>query len=43
VWRLNKSLYGLKQAPLAWNKTIDAHLQASGFKPLDADPCVYVH
>ncbi len=41
VCRLNKSLYGLKQAPLLWNRTINLHLQSSGFNPTNGDPCVY--
>ncbi len=42
VCLLKKSLYGLKQAPLAWNRTIDQHLQKNSFRPCQADPCVYV-
>jgi hypothetical protein len=41
VCKLHKSLYRLKQAPLEWFKTIDAHLCANGFKPIDVDPCIY--
>ncbi len=36
------SLYGLKQALLAWNQTLDGHLRASSFVPVESDPCVYV-
>jgi len=42
VCRLIKSLYGLKQAPRKWHTTISHHLFKNGFKPTDADECVYV-
>ncbi len=42
ICRLCRSLYGLKQAPLAWNQMLDKHLRASGFSPVESDPCVYV-
>jgi hypothetical protein len=42
VCQLIKSLYGLKQAPYVWNKAINSHLQASGYIPTDADPCIYI-
>ncbi|GMF47141.1 unnamed protein product [Phytophthora fragariaefolia] len=41
VCMLLQSLYGLKQASQVWNETIDKHLKTMGFKPADADPCVY--
>ncbi|GMF63424.1 unnamed protein product [Phytophthora fragariaefolia] len=41
VCMLLQSLYGLKQASRVWNETIDKHLKSMGFKPADADPCVY--
>ncbi|KAJ8575671.1 hypothetical protein ON010_g3540 [Phytophthora cinnamomi] len=41
VCMLLQVLYGLKQASRVWNETIDAHLKVMGFKPADADPCVY--
>ncbi|GMF30427.1 unnamed protein product [Phytophthora fragariaefolia] len=41
VCMLLQSLYGLKQASRVWNETIDKHLKSVGFKPADADPCVY--
>jgi hypothetical protein len=41
VCRLLQSLHGLKQASRVWNETIDNHLKTMGFKPADADPCVY--
>ncbi len=39
---LKKSLYSLKQAPLAWNKTLDCHLQIQGFQPTLGDLCIYI-
>ncbi len=42
VCHLKKSLYSLKQAPLAWNKTINCHLQVQGFQPTLGDLCIYV-
>ncbi|KAE9006617.1 hypothetical protein PF011_g11485 [Phytophthora fragariae] len=41
VCMLLQSLYGLKQALRVWNETIDKHHKSTGFKPADADPCVY--
>ncbi len=43
VLRLRKSLYGLKQAAHEWNKNVDTKLRAQGFKPTQADPCIYIH
>ena len=40
--RLNKALYGLKQAPMIWNSCFDTAIRKIGFKPLKADPCVYL-
>ena len=42
VCKLKKSLYGLKQAPRCWNKALQEHLEKTGFKQSDADPCVFV-
>lgn len=42
VYLLHKSLYGFKPAGRSWFDTIDDHLLAYGFRPSDADPCVYV-
>ncbi|GMF54710.1 unnamed protein product [Phytophthora fragariaefolia] len=41
VCMLLQSLYGLKPTSRVWNETIDMHLKSMGFKPADADPCVY--
>jgi len=41
VCHLNKSLYGLKQAAHVWNNEIDGYLQENGFKPTDANLCLY--
>ncbi|KAG2792781.1 hypothetical protein PC116_g27953 [Phytophthora cactorum] len=40
VCLLVQSLYGLEEASRAWNKTIDNHIKNTGFKAVDADPCV---
>jgi len=42
-WKLNKALYGLKQSGRQWNKTIDRFLRKNNFKPLKAEPCIYVY
>ena len=41
IYKLKKSLYGLKQAPREWNQMINKVLLDMGFKPLEADPCIY--
>uniref|UniRef100_A0A383VEJ4 Integrase catalytic domain-containing protein n=1 Tax=Tetradesmus obliquus TaxID=3088 RepID=A0A383VEJ4_TETOB len=41
--KLVKSLYGLKQAPRAWHLNLDKIIQEKGFKPSEADPCLYYH
>ena len=44
VLLLNKPIYGLKQAPREWNNTIHTWLvEDFGFKPSQADPCLYVY
>jgi transposase InsO family protein len=40
--RLQKALYGTKQASAVWHAALDRTLRALGFRPLTADPCVYV-
>ncbi|CAA9995003.1 unnamed protein product [Nesidiocoris tenuis] len=42
VCRLRKSLYGLKQAPRCWNQRFANYLQKMGFKPSEADPCLFL-
>jgi hypothetical protein len=41
VLRLKKSLYGLKQSPRCFNVALDEYLKSEGFKPSQADPCLY--
>ncbi|GMF28365.1 unnamed protein product [Phytophthora fragariaefolia] len=41
VCMLLQRLCVLKLASRVWNETIDKHLKSMGFKPADADPCVY--
>lgn len=41
VCKLKKSLYGLKQAGREWNLKLDKVLKDIGFKPCNADSCVY--
>jgi hypothetical protein len=42
VLKLNKSLYGLKQSPRNHFKNLSSKLTTLGFKPCDADPCLFV-
>ena len=42
VCKLKKSLYGLKQAARCWNSAIDSYLKSDGYKPVGADPCLYI-
>ena len=39
---LIKTLYGLKQSGHEWNIELDNKLKKHTFKPLIADPCVYI-
>jgi hypothetical protein len=41
VLLLLKNLYGLKQAPRVWHQTINPFFISLGFKPLEAEPCIY--
>ncbi|GMF40079.1 unnamed protein product [Phytophthora fragariaefolia] len=41
VCLLGKCLYGLRQASCVWNEMVDRHSKSMGFKPNEADPCVY--
>jgi hypothetical protein len=42
VLKLNKSLHGLKQSPRNHFKKSTSILTSLGFKPRDADPCLFV-
>ena len=42
VLKLKKSLYGLKQSPRNYFKHLSSKLTQLGFKPSDADPCLFV-
>lgn len=42
-FELLRCLYGLKQSGNKWHENINGVLLEKGFKPLDADSCVYVH
>lgn len=43
VCRMLKSLYGLKQASRNWNLVIDKWLKGYGFRPCEADRCLYMY
>jgi hypothetical protein len=40
---MNKSIYGLKQAPKNWYELLNKSLIKLGFKPLVAEPCIYIY
>lgn len=40
---LKKALYGLKQSGRQWYKKLDEKLKNLNLKPLNSDPCVYLH
>ena len=42
VCRLLKALYGLKQASRVWHKKLQSVLLAGGFRPANADPCLFI-
>lgn len=42
VCKLKRSLYGLKQAPRCWNKRFGSFLISLGFRPSEADPCLFL-
>ena len=42
VWRVKKGLYGLKQSPRQWFKKFSGALLRRGFKPLSADPNIFI-
>ena len=37
-----KSVYGLRSAPRSWQRTLNAHLSAQGFRPHELDPTVWI-
>lgn len=41
VMKIEQSLYGLKQAAYEWYQLCRAELMDMGFKPLQADPCIF--
>jgi hypothetical protein len=41
AWRLRRALYGLKQAALAWYEKWTKVMLSLGFKPSEADPCLF--
>jgi transposase InsO family protein len=41
VWKLRKALYGLKQSPRLWQEKLRTALAKFGYKPLQADHCLY--
>lgn len=43
VCLLRKALYGLKQSGRQWYDKLDRRLRELQLKPLDTDPCVYMH
>ena len=43
VVKLRKSIYGLKQAGHVWWQTLTEQLHNFGFKPCDAEPCLFIY
>jgi hypothetical protein len=43
VVRLNRGMYGLRQSALLWYNDLKASLKDLGFKPIEADPCVFIN
>ena len=41
-YQLRKALYGLRDAPRKWNQRLRADLVALGYRPLVADPSLFV-
>eukprot|EP00957_Ditylum_brightwellii_P149685 11398678-Ditylum_brightwellii.AAC.1 len=42
VLKLTKTVYGLAQVLLAWFTMLKQGLEATGFKPSDMDPCLFI-
>jgi hypothetical protein len=42
TWRLSKAVYGLKQAAHVWFEKWTTAMIAMGFKPSQADPCLFI-
>jgi len=40
---LQRALYGLKQSPLLWYEELTTFLRSIGCRPLQGDPCLFVH
>ena len=43
ILELRKSLYGLRQSANLWHRKISQFLKTIGFKPITADPCVFIN
>ena len=42
VWQLHQTLYGLRQSGRVWYQKLRDSLLELGFKPSDADPCIFI-
>jgi hypothetical protein len=40
---LNCGMYSLRQSALMWYNNLKDSLKEFGFKPIEADPCVFIH
>jgi hypothetical protein len=41
--KLRKALYGLRRSPRLWYEELARFLASIGYKPLEADPCVFIN